>query len=283
MQVIKGIKEMQSLSKTFKKRGKGIGFVPTMGALHKGHLSLIKRSKDECDVTIVSIFVNPTQFGPQEDFDKYPRDPEGDLNKLKPIGVDVVFMPETHEMYPSGASVIVDVGDIGEILCGKSRPGHFNGVATVVTKLFNIVMPDRAYFGQKDFQQSVIVKRIVKELNLDIDIVVCPIVREPDGLAMSSRNTYLNNEERRSATVLYKALKLGEELILSRGIKDASIVKQEMERLIDSEPHARVDYIDIVDTRDLHPVREITHPVALCLAVWIGGTRLIDNIIIDYR
>jgi|GEM_PF-402423 pantoate--beta-alanine ligase len=281
MEVIKTIRDMQAMSRGFRLEGRSIGFVPTMGALHEGHLSLIRRARDECDVTVVSIFVNPTQFGPQEDFDRYPRDPEGDLKKLRPIGVDVVFMPEVQEMYPHGASITVDVGDIGRILCGKSRPGHFNGVATVVTKLFNIVMPDRAYFGQKDFQQSVIIKRLVRDLDFDIDIVVCPIVREPNGLAMSSRNLYLSDEERQAATILYKALKFGEEQITSNGIRDAVKVKREMERMIASEPLARIDYVEIVDTEELLPVDTIKGPVALCVAVWIGNTRLIDNMVID--
>lgn len=282
MQVIKTIKEMQALNKSLRFESKTIGFVPTMGALHEGHLSLVRRSKSECDVTVVSIFVNPAQFGPQEDFDRYPRDIEGDLNKLKPVGVDVVFMPGDKEMYSEGSSINVDVGDIGKVLCGALRPSHFNGVALVVTKLFNIIVPDRAYFGQKDFQQSVIIKKLVRELNFDIDIVVCPIIRESDGLAMSSRNTYLNNNEERSAApILYKALRHGEELILNKGISDASIVKEEMENLITSNPIARINYIDIVDTENLHSVKDITQPVALCGAVWIGKTRLIDNIIID--
>lgn len=280
MQVIKTIKDIQALSRTFRLEGKTIGFVPTMGALHEGHLSLIRCSKNECDVTIVSIFVNPTQFGPDEDFDKYPRDLDGDLKKLKPIGVDVVFVPDVKEIYPEGYQIIVDVGDIGKTLCGRSRPGHFNGVATIVTKLFNIVMPDRAYLGQKDLQQAVIIKRLVDTLNLDVDIVVCPIVRESDGLAMSSRNTYLNEKERQAATILYKALKLGEEIINSKGIRDASIVKEEMQRLIASEPLARIDYVEIVNPNDLKPMEEIIKPVALCGAIWIGRTRLIDNLII---
>ncbi len=281
MQIIKTIKEMQEISRSLRVEGKSIGFVPTMGALHDGHLSLVRRSRNECDITVVSIFINPTQFGPNEDFDRYPRDTEGDLNKLKPIGVDAVFMPEVREMYQEGSLINVDVGDIGRVLCGKSRPGHFNGVATVVTKLFNIVMPERAYFGQKDFQQSAIIKKLVRELNFDIEIVVCPTVRESDGLAMSSRNVYLNDKERRSATILYKALKLGKDLILSKGITDASIIKREMVGLITTESLARIDYVEIVDTGDLHSVKEITLPVALCVAVWIGETRLIDNTIIS--
>jgi pantoate--beta-alanine ligase len=280
MQIIKTIRDMQALSRSFRVNGKTIGFVPTMGALHEGHLSLVRRSRDECDMTVVSIFVNPTQFGPKEDYARYPRDQEGDLKKLESMGVDAVFMPEVREMYPESADVTIDVGNMGRILCGRSRPGHFNGVALVVTKLFNIVMPDRAYFGQKDFQQSVIIRRLVRDLNFDIDIIVCPIVREPDGLAMSSRNLYLSNEEKQAATILYKALKLGKDLILSRGIKDASSVKQEMSTIIASEPLARIDYIEIVDTENLHSVNEIVPPVALCLAVWVGNTRLIDNLIV---
>ncbi|GAB4545384.1 MAG: hypothetical protein Fur0020_14460 [Thermodesulfovibrionia bacterium] len=280
MRVIKTIRDIQVLSRAYRLEGKTIGFVPTMGALHEGHLSLIRCSREECDVTFVSIFVNPTQFGPNEDLDRYPRDLEGDLKKIKPLGVDVVFAPDVKEMYPASPSIGIDVGEIGNVLCGRSRPGHFNGVAMVVTKLFNIVMPDRAYFGRKDLQQAIIIKRLVRELNFDIDIIVRPIVREHDGLAMSSRNMYLNEEERGSATILYKALKLGEELIDSKGIRDPSIVKGEMEMLIRSEPLARIDYVEIVNPIDLMPVDEIERPVALCVAVSIGKTRLIDNMII---
>jgi len=280
MKVIRSVKEMRVLSNALRLEGNTIGFVPTMGALHNGHLSLVRCSKKECDVTFVSIFVNPTQFGPGEDLERYPRDLEGDLQKLRPLGVDAVFVPDVKEMYPEGPCIKVDVGEMGMILCGKSRPHHFNGVATVVTKLFNIIMPDRAYFGQKDLQQSVIIKRLVKELNLDIDVVVLPIVREDDGLAMSSRNAYLNQEERRAAVVLYEALRLGEELIKSKGIKESLIVKEEIKGFINSNPLAKIDYVEIVDPDDLSPVDRIVKPVALCLAVWIGNTRLIDNLII---
>jgi pantoate--beta-alanine ligase len=281
MQIINTIKDMQSLSKKFRAKGKSIGFVPTMGALHEGHLSLVRCSKDENDITIVSIFVNPTQFGPNEDFEKYPRDKEGDLTKLSGLSVDAVFMPDNKEMYPEGFSISVDVGNIGQILCGVSRPGHFNGVATVVAKLFNIVMPDRVYLGQKDFQQTVIIKKLVRELNFDIEIIVCPTIREHDGLAMSSRNSYLNLEERNAATVLYRALNLGEKLILSKNMDEASSVKKEMESLIRSEPLAEIDYIEIVNPQNLDTVKKITLPVVICLAVKIGNTRLIDNIIVD--
>lgn len=270
---------MQALSKGLRLERKTIGFVPTMGALHEGHLSLIRRSKDENDVTIVSIFVNPIQFGPKEDFEKYPRDTEGDIKKLDALKTDILFLPNDKEMYPELFSTSINIGHIGEILCGISRPGHFNGVATVVTKLFNIVMPDKAYFGQKDFQQTVVIKKLVKELNFDIDVVVCPTVREPDGLAMSSRNSYLNKEERKAAVVLYRALKHGEELIRRR-LDDVSYIKREMEAVIKSEPKANIEYVEIVDVQSLKEIKKIKKPVAICLAVKIGKTRLIDNLIV---
>ncbi len=283
MKIVKTIKEMQSLSRDFRISGKSIGFVPTMGALHEGHLSLVRRARDENDVVVVSIFVNPTQFGPHEDYDRYPRDPEGDIKKLTPLRVDAVFMPEVQEMYPEGASISVDVGDIGKILCGRSRPGHFNGVATVVTKLFNIVMPDRAYFGQKDFQQSVIIKKLVRDLNFDIKIIVCPIVREGDGLAMSSRNTYLNDQERKAATILYKALKHAHDLVENQGLDDAVKVREEVINILNSEPLAEIDYVEIVDENDLHTIEHIKDSAVVCLAVRIGNTRLIDNIIVKRK
>ena len=281
MQTIKTIKDMQALSRRLKVESKAAGFVPTMGALHEGHLSLVRRSKEENDATVVSIFVNPAQFGPGEDFQKYPRSAEDDLQKLSALHVDAVFIPDNNEMYPDGFSTSINIGAIGEMLCGVSRQGHFNGVATVVAKLFNAVMPDRAYFGRKDFQQTVIIKKLARELNFDTDIIVCPTVRELDGTAMSSRNAYLNEEERRSSLILYKALKLAEELILSKGMHDALSVKKEMETLIKSEPLADIDYIDIVNPRNLDPVQKIMPPAVICLAVKIGNTRLIDNIIVE--
>lgn len=281
MQVIKTIKDIRALNRKLKLEGRTIGFIPTMGALHEGHLSLIRRSRDESDVTVVSIFVNPTQFAVGEDFNRYPRDIEGDLKKLSSLKVDAVFTPDDGEMYPDGFSTSVDVGDIGKILCGASRPGHFNGVATVVAKFFNIVMPDKAYFGQKDYQQAVIVKKLVKELNLDIDIIVCPTVREPDGLAMSSRNIYLSQEERRAAAVLYRTLRRAEELIIHRGLKEASYIKGEMVKLMKSESHVNIDYVALVNPRNIETVKKIELPVVICLAVKIGDTRLIDNIIVD--
>jgi pantoate--beta-alanine ligase len=281
MRIITTIQEMQAFSRKLKAKGKTIGFVPTMGALHEGHLSLVRQSRRENDATVVSIFVNPTQFGPDEDLDRYPRDTEGDLNKLSSLDIDAVFMPRVGEMYPEGFSLMIDAGSIGRILCGKSRPGHFSGVATVVAKLFNSVMPDRAYFGQKDLQQTVLIKKLVREMNFDIIVVVCPIIREPDGLAMSSRNNYLSYGEKQAAGILFRALELGEELIKDRGFSSADSVKNEMAHLINSESLAAIDYIDIVDAEDLGPVENITGSVALCLAVNIGNIRLIDNIIVD--
>src|SRR4030065_2819720 len=250
MQVIRTIKNMQTLSKALRSEKKTIGFVPTMGALHEGHLSLVRRSKNGNDITVVSIFINPTQFGPNEDFKQYPKDEKGDFNKLSGLNVDAVFIPGADEMYHDGFNTTISIGHIGEILCGASRHGHFNGVATVVEKLFNIVMPDKAYFGQKDFQQTVVIKKLVKDLNFNIDIIVCPTVREPDGLAMSSRNSYLNNEERKAAAILYKALKEGETLV-KNGISEVSHLKRAMENIIKSMPVTEIEYIEIVAPRTL--------------------------------
>ncbi len=282
MQVIKTIKDMRAFHKILRTGNKTTGFVPTMGALHEGHLSLVRRSREENGITVVSIFVNPTQFGPGEDFHRYPRDTVGDLEKLSALDVDAVFMPESSEMYPEPShSVSVDVGRIGQILCGLSRPGHFNGVATVVAKLFNIVKPDRAYFGQKDLQQTVVVKKLARELNFDVEVIVCPVVRERDGLAMSSRNSYLNAEERKAAPVLFRALQLGEKLVLAEGMYNAHDLKKEMEMMIRSEPLADPEYIEIVDPRNFQVMQSIKFPAALCAAARIGNTRLIDNIIIN--
>lgn len=283
MQIVRTIKDMQALSRKLRAGDKTIGIVPTMGALHEGHLSLISRSKNENDITVVTIFVNPVQFGPSEDFRNYPRDIEGDLSKLSPLGPDIVFLPDDKEMYPSGFTAAVNIGSIGEVLCGASRPGHFNGVATVVVKLFNIVMPDNGYFGQKDFQQTVIIKKIVKDLDYNVNIIVCPTVREHDGLAMSSRNTYLDHEERKAAPIIYKGLKLGEELILSNGEADVSDIKEQIRKYIITEPLATIDYIEVVSVKLLEKVVKINLPVAICVAVKIGKTRLIDNIIVDRK
>ncbi len=280
MQIVKTIKEMQVLSREFRSEEKTIGFVPTMGALHEGHLSLVRRSKDENNATVVSIFVNPIQFAPGEDFQQYPEDVDRDLKKLSSLDIDTVFIPEDNVMYPEGYSISIHIGRIGEILCGVSRPGHFNAVATVITKLFNIIMPDKAYFGQKDFQQTAVIKKLVKELNFNIDIVVCFTVREPDGLAMSSRNSYLRLSDRKAASILYRGLKHGEELILSKGIDDASYVKKEVEMLIKAEPLATIEYVSIVNPQSLEEAEKIKTPVVICLALKIRDTRLIDNIIV---
>lgn len=280
MKNITTIKDMQAWSRKLRSTGKRIGFIPTMGALHDGHLSLARRSKEENDLTVVSIFVNPTQFGPKEDFSKYPRDLSSDIAKLSPLNIDAVFTPDAREMYPDGFSTSISIGHIGEVLCGASRPGHFNGVATVVAKLFNIVMPDKAYFGQKDFQQTVVIRKLKKELNFDIDIAVCPTIRERDGLAMSSRNAFLSAEERKTSTILHRALKLGEDLIVSKKTTDADKIKEKIKQLINSETSVIIDYVEIVDVNDLANIKEVKPPVALCLAVKIGTTRLIDNIIV---
>ncbi len=272
---------MQDLSRRLKADRKSLGLVPTMGALHDGHLSLVRRSGEENDRTVVTVFVNPAQFGPDEDFEKYPRDLDGDMEKLSDAGVHAVFTPESSEMYPDGFSTSIDVGYMGKVLCGTARPGHFGGVAAVLAKLFNMIMPDRVYLGQKDFQQSVIVRKLVKDLNFNTEVIVCPIVREPDGLAMSSRNVYLNEEERMASLILSRALTMGQELIQSKGIDDAAAVKKEMEKLIKSEPLAELEYIDVVDTHSLKSIQRVLFAAAICGALKIGNTRLIDNVIVE--
>ena len=283
MQVITTIKEMQAFSKAIKAEGKSIGFVPTMGALHKGHISLIENSVEQNDATVVSIFVNPTQFGPTEDFNKYPKDHKGDTEKLIPLNVDALFLPDVAEMYPKGFGTFVFVGGIGMILCGRTRPDHFNGVATVVSKLFNIVMPDRAYFGQKDYQQTVIIKKMVRDIGFDIDIVVCQIVREADGLAMSSRNSYLSDEERKAALILNKALEYGKSLMLSGREDKADHVKEKMTAFIKAEPLVAIEYVEIAGPEYLEILKEIKTPVVILLAAKVGTTRLIDNTTVERR
>lgn len=281
MRVIKTVKAMQTLSRTFRSSGRTIGFVPTMGSLHEGHVSLLRRSTEENDVTIASIFINPTQFGPSEDFNRYPKDHKGDMEKISTLRVEAVFLPDVSEMYPKGFSTFIYVGGIGNILCGASRPDHFNGVATIVTKLFNSVSPDRAYFGQKDLQQAVVIKKLVRELNFDTEIVLCPIVRESDGLAMSSRNSYLSDEERKSAIILNKALQYGKALIMSGKEGDISSVKDKIAAFLASDPLMRIDYIELVHPESLDQLDTLNGTVAICLAVNIGKTRLIDNAIIN--
>ncbi len=275
--LVRTVDEMKSLSRRWREEGYTIGFVPTMGYLHEGHLSLVRRAREENDKVVVSIFVNPTQFGPNEDYNRYPRDLDRDMKLLEPIGVDAVFYPSVEEMYPEGYKTYVEVVDITERLCGASRPGHFRGVTTVCTKLFNIVMPHRAYFGKKDFQQYVVIKNMVRDLNMDLEIVPMPIVREPDGLAMSSRNTYLNPEERKAATCLYRSLKRAVELFES-GERSARRIREEVVKVIEAEPLARIDYVEVVDPETFRPVEQVEKGTLVALAVFVGPARLIDNV-----
>ena len=271
---------MQNISEGLRMKDKKIGFVPTMGYLHKGHLKLVKECRKRSDVVIVSIFVNPVQFGPKEDFNSYPRDLNRDIEMLKKLNVDYIFIPDVKEMYPKGYSVYVEpTGGIVNSLCGFSRPGHFRGVATVVAKLFNIVKPHISFFGKKDFQQSIVIKRIVKDLNFSIDIVIVKTVREKDGLAMSSRNKYLSDEERKSALVLYKSLNIARNMIKS-GERKVSIIINSMKEMIKNEHSAKINYISIVNADTLEKLKEATGNVLIALAVKIGKTRLIDNLTI---
>lgn len=279
MKIITSIPEMQSLAESLRKQGKGVGFVPTMGFLHEGHLSLMRTAREESDIVVVSIFVNPTQFGPNEDLDRYPRDAEGDRKKCESARVDILFMPQAKEMYPEPPSVFVTAERISDVLEGAVRPGHFRGVATVVAKLFNIAKPTRAYFGQKDFQQCLVIKRMVQGLNLDVEIVVLPTLREAGGLAMSSRNSYLTGDERRKATVLFAALKAGAGLIAS-GVKEPETVKSRIQDVILDEPGITIDYIEAADPETLEPVLRIDRRTVLLAAVRLGRIRLIDNLLI---
>jgi len=254
-----------------------VGFVPTMGYLHEGHLSLARRAKAENDVSVVSIFVNPTQFGPKEDFARYPRDPDRDLALLEKERTDLVLMPPVEEMYPPGISTWVDVENVTKTLEGAARPGHFRGVATVVAKLFNIVEPAKAYFGQKDAQQVVVIKKMVTDLNMNLEVVVVPTQREPDGLAMSSRNVYLNPEERQAAVVLWRSMNLAQGL-WQKGERDAEKIRHEMVALIKKEPLARIDYVSIADPRTLDELSQIMESALVSMAVYVGNTRLIDNL-----
>ncbi|MCH8062640.1 MAG: pantoate--beta-alanine ligase [Chloroflexi bacterium] len=256
---------------------KPLGLAPTMGFLHEGHLSLVKRAREDNATVAVSIFVNPSQFGPNEDYGAYPRDMESDLRKLEEAGVDLVFAPDAAEMYPDGFDTYVDVGSIAERLEGGHRPGHFRGVATVVCKLLTIVRPDRVYFGQKDAQQCLVIKRLSRDLNLGAEVIVCPTVREADGLAMSSRNVNLNAEEREAARVLFKSLQLAEYMFFS-GIKDANELRRQMRHTIEEEPLAKIDYVSVADGDTLRELDVAASPALVSVAVNFGKTRLIDNI-----
>ena len=275
MQVTNTIEKTRELVNNWKKEGKTIGLVPTMGYLHEGHASLIHRCREENDIVVVSDFVNPTQFGPNEDLEAYPRDFDRDSALCESIGADLIFCPSPAEMYHD-PHAFVSIDTLSDTLCGKTRPIHFKGVCTVVSKLFNIVKPDRAYFGQKDAQQLAIIRRMVRDLNMDIEIVGCPIVREEDGLAKSSRNTYLNEEERKAALILSKAVFLGKKMV-EDGETSAAAVKEAMIKKIESEPMAKIDYVEAVDGLSMQPVEEIKAPVLVAMAVYIGKTRLIDN------
>ncbi|MCD8216745.1 MAG: pantoate--beta-alanine ligase [Clostridiales bacterium] len=280
MQVVKTIKEVKNNVKGWKKEGLTVGFVPTMGYLHEGHGSLIQRAREENDKVVVSIFVNPMQFGPTEDLASYPRDLAKDSAYCESLGADLIFNPEPEEMYTDSFCSYVDMSVLTEELCGLSRPVHFRGVCTVLTKLFNIVQPDRAYFGQKDAQQLAIVKHMVEDLNMDLEIIGCPIIREEDGLAKSSRNTYLSDEERKAALILSKTIALGQKMV-AEGESDAVKLVEAMKANIETEPMARIDYVKAVDGLTMQQVTEVKAPLLVAMAVYIGKTRLIDNFMIQ--
>lgn len=267
---------MKEWSLAAKKAGGKIAFVPTMGALHEGHCSLLREGRKLADNLVLSLFVNPAQFGPDEDFKKYPRDLEGDLAKAKACGVDAVFVPIAEEIYPEGSRTFVEVGVLGDLLCGASRPGHFRGVATVVLKLFNIVQPDIALFGQKDFQQLRVIEQMVADLNLPVQIVGMPIVREPDGLAMSSRNRYLSPEERKAALALPASLAHAQKLV-GRGMRDPVEIVRSVRRFLEEAGPVRIDSVSLCDPKTLRPLSEARLPALLAIACLVGKTRLIDN------
>lgn len=279
MKVVSTIKEVRELVKEWKRSGESVGFVPTMGYLHEGHGSLIIKARENNDKVVVSIFVNPMQFGPSEDLESYPRDLEKDSKFCESLGADLIFHPEPEEMYHDDFSSYVDMSVLTEELCGLSRPVHFRGVCTVVNKLFNIVQPDNAYFGEKDAQQLAIIKHMVQDLNMDVNVVGCPIVREEDGLAKSSRNTYLSPEERKAALILSKTIELAKKLI-AEGEKDADVVVAKMKANIETEPMAKIDYVKAVNGLTMQQQKEIKAPMLIAMAVYIGKTRLIDNMIL---
>ena len=278
MQVTNTIEKTRELVNNWKKEGKTIGLVPTMGYLHEGHASLIRRCREENDIVVVSDFVNPTQFGPNEDLEAYPRDFDRDSALCESIGADLIFCPAPEEMYHD-PHAFVSIDTLSDTLCGKTRPIHFKGVCTVVSKLFNIVKPDRAYFGQKDAQQLATIRRFVRDLNFPIEIVPCPIVREADGFAKSSRNTYLNPEERKAALILSQSLRLGREAI-ENGEKNAKKIIDIISQNLATEPLARIDYVEVVDFENIQRVETIEGETLVAIAVYIGKTRLIDNFIV---
>lgn len=280
MEIITGVQEMQSLTRKWRQEGKSIGFVPTMGYLHEGHLTLMRRARVENEIVVASIFVNPLQFGAGEDYEEYPRDLERDAPLAAGAGVDYLFVPSVREIYPRGYQTFVEVTEVTRGLCGASRPGHFRGVTTVVLKLFNIVKPDRAYFGWKDAQQVQVIRRMAVDLNLEVEIIPVPIVREADGLALSSRNVYLSPEEREAALVLSRGLKRAQELVAG-GERRPDVIKAAVKELLMAEPLASIDYVELVALPDLTPLNELRGQALLALAVRIGKTRLIDNTILE--
>jgi len=279
MEVITSVSEMQSRAAKLRSDGKVIGFVPTMGYFHEGHLSLMRRARSECDIVVVSIFVNPIQFVPGEDYERYPRDVERDLRMAEGVGVDIVFHPSVEEMYPEGYATYVNVERLTEGLCGAFRPGHFRGVTTVVAKLFNIVMPHRAYFGEKDYQQLVVIKRMVRDLNFPIEIVPCPTVREEDGLAMSSRNVYLLPDERKAALSLSRGLMAAQKMFMS-GERDAATLKRIVEEHLRSSELVRPQYVEVVDAETLEPIERVERDAVIAVAAFVGKARLIDNVVL---
>ncbi|HHU85529.1 MAG: pantoate--beta-alanine ligase [Pelotomaculaceae bacterium] len=280
MKIVHTIAEIREFVRQARLAGCTVGLVPTMGYLHEGHLELMRRARERCGIVVASVFVNPTQFGPNEDLARYPRDLERDARLAAEVGVDVIFNPPVEEMYPPGYCTYVDVERITENMCGASRPGHFRGVATVVTKLFNIVRPDAAFFGQKDAQQALVIRRMAADLNMDLEIVTVPTVREPDGLAMSSRNVYLDPEQRRAALVLAGSLDRAVEAVRA-GERDVLQIRRLVEELIRAEPLARIDYVEIYSYPGLEPVERLQGQALLALAVKFGQTRLIDNVILE--
>lgn len=280
MKICKTIPDMHAACGALRHQGKRLGLVPTMGALHEGHLSLVRAANSQCDVVAVSIFVNPTQFGPNEDFSRYPRTFDRDRELLDKEGVDLIFAPSVDEMYPQGTITYVTVEGLSDKLCGKSRPGHFRGVTTVVSKLFHIIEPDAAFFGQKDAAQAAIIRRMARDLNLAVEIVVCPIVREPDGLAMSSRNSYLDPQQRQSALVLYRSLMHIQELF-GKGERTSAKLIAAAKEVLAGWPSVRLDYFEIVNPETLDPVEEVYRDALVAVAAFVGSTRLIDNILLN--
>lgn len=280
MKIVTTIAEAKEQVKEWKEQGLSVGLVPSMGFLHEGHASLMKEAKKQMDKVAVSVFVNPTQFGPDEDYDSYPRDLDHDIAICEAQGADLIFHPSVEEMYGKNYNTYVIMETLGDELCGKSRPIHFKGVCTVVTKLFNILTPDKAFFGQKDAQQLAIIKRMVKDLNMNLEIVGCPIIREEDGLAKSSRNTYLSEEERKAALILSKTIFMGQEMV-KNGEKDAKKLLEAMKANIETEPLAKIDYVEVVDGETMQKVDHIEDSVLVAMAVYIGNTRLIDNFMFE--